>query len=129
MGKTRPAPSQPAFLSQNSYSPNLAILQLVLDLLASICSLSLRIELIANESHSLQRKWSGIVGEKVDWGIGKAFEEKRLVCLTTKGAEEAEKCLEMVVLLMADWWRYLRDLTELAFHIFISNLSRFSGFL
>lgn len=29
---------------------------------------------------------------------------------------------------MADWRRYLRDLTELAFHIFIPNLSGFSGF-
>lgn len=67
--------------------------------------------------------------EKGDWEIGKAFEEERLVCLRNKGAEEAEKGLEVVVLLMADWRRYLRDLTELAFHIFIPSLSGFPGFL
>ena len=127
-GQDLPDTERPAFLSQNSYSPNLLILPLVsFGLLASLCSL--RIELIANGSSSLQRKWTGIVGEKGDWGIGKVFEEKRLGCLTTKGAEEAEKGPEVVVLLMADWRRYLRDLTELAFHIFMSNLSRFSGLL
>ena len=80
-------------------------------------------------SRPVRRKRTGIAEEKGDWEIGNAFGEERLVCLRNKGAEEAEKGLGAVVLLMADWLRYLRDLSELAFHIFISNLSGFSGLL
>lgn len=63
--------------------------------------------------------------EKGDGVIGKDFEEERTFCLRTEGAEEAERGPEEVALLMVDCRRYLRDLTELALHIFISNLTDF----
>jgi hypothetical protein len=67
--------------------------------------------------------------EKGDWGSGKAFEEEEGLDLRIK-EEKALRGVAVVVVLMVDWRRYLRerDRSELAFHIFIFNVSGFLGF-
>lgn len=68
--------------------------------------------------------------EKGDWGNGIGLEEglESWVCFRIK-EEKGLRALVVVVLLMADWRRSVRerDLSELAFNMFIFFFSSFSS--